>query len=141
MEASIILMTSVAITLAAGIAAGAVLDRPLQVILMELCHRAERARFWVVYSKMIIALVPVFSVSVFLPEDLEHPAQVIPIVTAYCSGGLLLAVLAIGLTVWLNRGLADAPAASVDRRALDEPIVADTDPADAAPGDPAPRPA
>ena len=81
---------------AGGVLVGAVMRRPLFSVLLEICGTENGARFWVVFSRAVLILVPLFAVSVLLPDADYDPFFTLKVVVASLTGGLLLSVLAIG---------------------------------------------
>jgi hypothetical protein len=59
----------VLVAVATGLAAGTVLliRRPLGVLLVELCGSQDRARFWAVYSSVILVLATLTGMLLFPP--------------------------------------------------------------------------
>ena len=105
----ITLLIALSFTVIGGVVIGAVMHRPLTLILQMLCHGEEAARFWVVFCKIVFVLLPMFAVSLFVPPEGQPIAASVPTMFSLAAGGLLLPVLVMGWAVWANRGLADQP--------------------------------
>jgi hypothetical protein len=75
------------------------LRRPLDVLLVELCGTAGRARFWSVFSSVSIVLTALLGMLVCFPlsegrEWAEHPQ--LPLVLAAFRSSLFFLLLALG---------------------------------------------
>jgi hypothetical protein len=109
MTFDIMLMVWAATLLLAG-AAAALLSPPLRLILQDLCKTAERARFWTVYSCLLIIAVPLLFVSV--PGVLDaaaasgHLGAILQRTVFLALAGILFALLIIGKN--LRRSVARA---------------------------------
>jgi hypothetical protein len=66
----------------AGVVAG-VLTRPLRRLLVEACGTTERARFWVLYSDVMLFLAPLVAIAM-----LGKSGDVFTPTVAYCKAAL-----------------------------------------------------
>jgi hypothetical protein len=58
MNASLVLVSGLAVTLAAALTVVRYLHEPLRKQLQELCGNAERAEFWTAFSSVTVVLTP-----------------------------------------------------------------------------------
>ncbi|QJE74336.1 hypothetical protein HHL28_15755 [Aerophototrophica crusticola] len=84
----------------------AILWHPMRVLLGELCATEQRSRFWTVYATIMMVLLPMLAVTL-LGTD-ENLTRLVQGVVFYALGGIGLALVAVGWTVWSNRP-AEAP--------------------------------
>lgn len=95
---SIVFLAGLAATLVISLAIVAYLRAPLHSILVELCGSRERAQFWVAFSNVTVAILPVIFAMQYTPE-LKAGTSVVLEVTAqlkWALAGLLSAVLVLG---------------------------------------------
>ena len=68
MTPSVLFLTGLAATLVTSLAIVAYLRVPLHSILVELCGTRERAAFWVAFSNVTLALLPLMFAMEYTPE-------------------------------------------------------------------------
>jgi len=112
MTPSILFLTGLAATLATSLAIVAYLRGPLRSILVELCGTRERATFWVAFSNVALALVPLIFAMQYTP-DLQGGTTAVLEVAAqlkWALAGLLSAVAVLGwvLSRFIRRQPADS---------------------------------
>jgi hypothetical protein len=73
MQASMLYMCGLLITLAASGAVVIYLRSPLEKILSELCGTPERAKFWTAFSNVTLILVPVIFAMQYQPAASVNP--------------------------------------------------------------------
>jgi hypothetical protein len=103
MTTSVLFLVGLGLTLIATFAIVAYLRSPLHNILVELCGTGERAAFWVSFSNVTIALVPLIFAMQYTPELKTGSSAVIELAAQlkWALAGLLFAVLVLG---WVLRG-------------------------------------
>ena len=87
--------TGVGLTLALSILIFALLKKPLDRVLVELCGKQERAEFWSVFSGIILVLVPVGGALVFRPSEVSPVFNLANQMT-WALTGLVGSVLTLG---------------------------------------------
>lgn len=100
---SIIFLTGLAVTVITALAIVAYLRAPLYSILVELCGTKERAAFWVAFSNVTLALLPLIFAMQYTPEVKPGTSVVLEVAAQlkWALTGLLSAVVFLGWV--LNR--------------------------------------
>ena len=80
MEAVIIYMTGVTITISMAFTAAMYFDEPLRKLLEEVCGNGERADLWTELSKVTIVLVPLL-LSMLVTPDPNGTMRILPVPT------------------------------------------------------------
>lgn len=98
MTPSILFLIGLLLTLVTAFAIVIYLRQPLHNILVELCGTTERAAFWVSFSNVTIALVPLIFAMQYTPESRAGTATVLELAAQlkWALAGLLFAVLTLG---------------------------------------------
>ncbi|MGA7967400.1 MAG: hypothetical protein WCC32_19135 [Terriglobales bacterium] len=98
MTPSILFLAGLAATLVTSLAIVAYLRGPLHSILVELCGTGERAAFWVAFSNVTIALVPLIFAMQYTPELKGGSTPVLEVAAQlkWALAGLLSAVVILG---------------------------------------------
>ena len=111
MTPSVLFLLGLAATLVASLAIVAYLRGPLHSILVELCGTRERAAFWVAFSNVTLALLPLIFAMQYTPE-LKGGTPVLEVAAQlkWALAGLLSAVVVLGWT--LSRFIRRQPARS-----------------------------
>ena len=101
MTASILFLTGLAATMASSFAIVAYLRAPLRSILVELCGTGERAAFWVAFSNVTLALLPLIFALQYTPEVKAGTAAVFEVAAQlkWALAGLLGSVVVLGLVL------------------------------------------
>jgi hypothetical protein len=117
MNASILFVGGLAITLVTSVSVVIYLNSPLQKILAELCGSPERAAFWTSFSNVALTVVPVIFAMQYHPET-GGSAPVAFELADQLKWGLIGVVLSITLLAWvLSRFIPRVPAPSASERA------------------------
>jgi len=95
---SIMFASGLVITMVAALTIVAYLRAPLQGILIELCGNRERAAFWVAFSNVTLALLPLIFAMQFTPEATPGTSIVLEIAAQlkWALAGLLSALIVLG---------------------------------------------
>ena len=98
MTPSILFLMGLAATLVTALAIVAYLKGPLHSILVELCGTTERAAFWVAFSNVTLALLPLIFAMQYTPEVKAGTTAVLEVAAQlkWALGGLLSAVVVLG---------------------------------------------
>jgi len=98
MTISILFLVGLSLTAIAALAILAYLRTPLHSILVELCGTKERAEFWVAFSNVAIALVPLIFAMQYTPELKAGTTAVLELAAQlkWALAGLLFAVVILG---------------------------------------------
>jgi hypothetical protein len=112
MTPSALFLMGLAATLAASLAIVAYLRVPLHNILVELCGTRERAAFWVAFSNVTLALLPLIFAMEYTPEPKGGTPAVLEVAAQlkWAMAGLLSAVVVLGWV--LGRFIRRQPAGS-----------------------------
>jgi hypothetical protein len=116
MNASILFVGGLAITLVTSTSVVIYLKSPLQKILAELCGSSERAAFWTAFSNVALIVVPVIFA-------MHHPETSGSVLVAFeladqLKWGLIGVVLSITLLAWvLSRFIPRVPVSSAGEQA------------------------
>lgn len=117
MNASILFVGGLAITLMTSTSVVIYLKSPLQKILAELCGSPERAEFWTSFSNVALTVVPVIFAMQYHPET-GGSAPVAFELADQLKWGLIGVVLSITLLAWvLSRFIPRVPVPSSSERA------------------------
>jgi hypothetical protein len=123
MNASLVLVSGLAVTLAAALTVVRYLHEPLRKQLQELCGNAERAEFWTAFSNVTVVLTP--SIFAIVVDPKAEPG--IPLLLAVIAQlrwgltGLLSSILMLG---WiLGRFIPRVPAPSVGFANTQKPVT------------------
>jgi hypothetical protein len=123
MNASLVLVSGLAVTLAAALTVVRYLHEPLRKQLQELCGNAERAEFWTAFSNVTVVLTP--SIFAIVVDPKAEPG--IPLLLAVIAQlrwgliGLLSSILMLG---WiLGRFIPRVPAPSVAFANTQKPVT------------------
>ena len=110
MNASILFVCGLAITLVTSVSVVIYLKSPLRKILAELCGSPERAAFWTAFSNVALTVVPVIFAMQYHPET-GGTALVAFELADQLKWGLIGMVLSITLLAWvLSRFIPRVPA-------------------------------
>lgn len=95
---SIMFLVGLAVTLMIALAIVAYLRGPLYSILVELCGNRERAAFWVAFSNVTLALLPLIFAMQYTPDVTRGTSVVLEIAAQlkWALAGLLSAVVVLG---------------------------------------------
>lgn len=95
---SIMFLAGLAVTIVTALAIVAYLRTPLYGILVELCGTKDRAAFWVAFSNVTLALVPLIFAMQYTPEAGPGTSLVLEVATQlkWALAGLLSAVVFLG---------------------------------------------
>ncbi len=95
---TIIFLAGLAVTMIIALAIVAYLRGPLFSILVELCGTRERAAFWVAFSNVTLALVPLIFAMQYTPEVRPGTSLVFEVAAQlkWALAGLLSAVVFLG---------------------------------------------
>jgi len=95
---SIMFLAGLAVTMIIALAIVGYLRAPLHGILIELCGNRERAAFWVAFSNVTLALLPLIFAMQFTPEATPGTSIVLEIAAQlkWALAGLLSAVVVLG---------------------------------------------
>jgi hypothetical protein len=112
MTLSILFLTGLTVTLITSLAIVAYLRRPLHSIPVELCGSGERAAFWVAFSNVTIALVPLIFAMQYTPKLTSGSTPVLEVAAQlrWALAGLLGAIVILGWV--LSRFIRRLPAAN-----------------------------
>jgi hypothetical protein len=112
MTPSVLFLMGLAAALAVSLAIVAYLRVPLHSILVELCGTRERAAFWVAFSNVTLALLPLIFAMAYTPELKGGNPAVLEVAAQlkWALAGLLSAVVVLGWV--LNRFIRWQPARS-----------------------------
>jgi hypothetical protein len=112
MNASILFVGGLAITLVTSVSVVIYLKSPLRKILAELCGSPERAAFWTAFSNVALTVVPVIFAMQYHPET-GGSAPVAFELADQLKWGLIGVVLSITLLAWvLSRFIPRVPVPS-----------------------------
>ena len=100
MNASILFVCGLAITLVTSVSVVIYLKSPLRKILAELCGSPERAAFWTAFSNVALTVVPVIFAMQYHPET-GGSAPVAFELADQLKWGLIGVVLSITLLAWV----------------------------------------
>jgi hypothetical protein len=81
----------------------AVVIRPLQILLRDICGTADRARFWSLYASVLLMVAPLMVVSAPGLLDAVAASGVAPVLQRavfYTLLGILVALMVMGYAVW-----------------------------------------
>ena len=111
---SIMFLVGLAVTMLIALAIVAYLRGPLYSILVELCGNRERAVFWVAFSNVTLALLPLIFAMQYTPDATPGTSAVLEIAAQlkWALAGLLSAVVVLGwvLSRFIRRQMAqDTP--------------------------------
>lgn len=117
MQASVLYVGGLLITLAAASAVVIYLKSPLEKILIELCGSAERARFWASFSNVTLIAVPMILAMQYHRETCA--TALVPFELAdQLKWGLIGVVLSITVLAWvLSRFIPRAARSSAGEQA------------------------
>jgi hypothetical protein len=95
---SIMFLAGLVVTLITALAIVAYLRAPLYSILVELCGTKERAAFWVAFSNVTLALLPLIFAMQYTPEVKPGTSVVLEVAAQlkWALAGLLSAVVFLG---------------------------------------------
>jgi hypothetical protein len=95
---SIMFLVGLAVTMMIALAIVAYLRGPLYGILVELCGNRERAAFWVAFSNVTLALLPLIFAMQYTPDVTPETSVVLEIAAQlkWALAGLLSAVVVLG---------------------------------------------
>jgi hypothetical protein len=95
---TIMFLTGLAVTIITALAIVAYLRTPLHGILVELCGTKDRAAFWVAFSNITLALVPLIFAMQYTPEVRPGTSLVLEVAAQlkWALAGLLSAVVFLG---------------------------------------------
>ena len=113
MNASLVLVSGLAVTLAAALTVVRYLHEPLRKQLQELCGNAERAEFWTAFSNVTVLLTPAIFAIVVDPKTEPGVPLLLAVIAQLRWGliGLLSSILMLG---WiLGRFIPRVPTPSV----------------------------
>ena len=98
MTPSVLFLMGLAATLVTSLAIVAYLRVPLHSILVELCGTGERAAFWVAFSNVTLALLPLIFAMAYAPELKGRNPAVLEVAAQlrWALAGLLGAVVVLG---------------------------------------------
>jgi hypothetical protein len=98
MDALRILLVVWLATLTLSSLVGWALWRPLRTMLGELCSTEHRSGFWLVYTELMIVLVPLTLATMFRPTgDLQ---VALPRALFFVLAGLVSALVGVGVVLW-----------------------------------------
>ena len=124
MNASLVLVGGLTVTLAAALTVVRYLNGPLRKQLQELCGSEERAEFWTAFSNVTVVLTPAVFAMLVDPRAEPGVPILLAVITQLRWGliGLVSSVLMLG---WiLGRFIPRAPAASVALANTQKPVTA-----------------
>jgi hypothetical protein len=100
MNAPLLFVGGLAITLVTSVSVVIYLKSSLQKILVELCGSPERAAFWTSFSNVALAVVPVIFAMQYHPET-RGTTSVVFELADQLKWGLIGVVLSITLLAWV----------------------------------------
>jgi hypothetical protein len=116
MNASLVLVSGLTVTLAASLAVVRYLNMPLRKQLQELCGNAERAEFWTAFSNVTVVLTPAIFAMLVDPRA-EPGVPMLLAMIAQLRWGLIGLVISVLMLGWiLGRFIPRATAAPVEPR-------------------------
>lgn len=92
------LLLTYGLTSVLSLFAALMLWRPLDLLLADVCGTVPRARFWTVWSTVMICVLPLLIAS--LRTVASDPMLVVKNAVSSALFGILLAVLGMGYAVW-----------------------------------------
>ena len=77
------------------------LTKPLRRLLIDMCGTESRARFWVVYSNVMLVIAPLLTIIIFGKSDLIGEANFTFYKTAFGSAlfGIFISLVVIGMQI------------------------------------------
>ena len=99
MDTSIVFSGTVLAAVAGGLTIGFLLRQPLIGTLRDICNKESGARFWAVFSQSVLVLVPLFIATLMMPPPSAADHDLLKVVAGSISGGLLCALICIGLAL------------------------------------------
>ena len=116
MNAPILFVGGLAITLVTSVSVVIYLKSSLQKILAELCGSPERAAFWTSFSNVALTVVPVIFAMQYHPET-RGTSSVVFELADQLKWGLIGVVLSITLLAWvLSRFIPRVPVPSTNNQ-------------------------
>ncbi len=78
-----------------------IVNKPLKSLLFDVCGTEERAKFWVVYSDLMLVITPILSILIFGSSGIERMQDFAFYKRAFGVAlfGLFISLLAIGLQI------------------------------------------